>query len=873
MGIFTAVVQARLDNSSVGVIKTQIENAVKNSNPSDIKVGVDSAFLQKEVNDALKRITINPMHIKMSGQTQIPTQIQKELDNHKFTISIKDINVAGNIANLGKNVNNAFTDSIEQQLKNGKLDSEIASMQNKLQSAIQSAYKTAGTKADKSFVDFGKTEQEINKLVGDLDFWKKEIASFSASGDTDNLKQAWIEYSNVLDQCKNKLSEMSNLSNSFASSNQVQGLGLDMSTWLEKNGEASDTLKQKVKNLQLQLSALFGNGAVDISAFKELEKEFALIKKEASLDKAPFIANLQKELPSISANISSLGEKIRSLTTKGFDDSSITNYTSRVNELYVDLQQLNIQESIMKDTSASDDARIQAKERYDEIVRKLTSDLTVLANEEKASANNKNILTKIREELDSGAITTKISDLETKLVQLSSKGFNDKSIKDYSQRISELKKNLETLKQLESTMGSSTASDQQKIQAKQKYDQVVKQVTNDLKQLGNEEKQANALSGGFSAMTKSLMSFAASYISVYKVFDVLKQGVSTVVELDDALIDLRKTTVMSAQDLDSFYNGASQIAKDYGSTTKEIIQAAADWSRLGYNTKEQAEEMAKFSSQFATISPGMDINDSTEALTSIMKAYQYEVNDMKDVMSKINKIGNTQAVSNADLSEGLKQAASSFALTGTSFDQLVGLFTSANEVLQDSSRVGNALKTISMRIRGYEEDGSALEENVTGKLYDLTHVSIWADEAKTTYKELGTYMKEVAEIWDDLDASTQTKALETMFGKNRANVGAAIIGNIDAYEKTMQTLADPETLKSADQELAVASESITFHLNQFQNTWTSVAQNLFKSKQMVGVVDVFTSISSVIEKFTEQFGLLGTVVAGGGIVKGIMSIA
>lgn len=178
-----------------------------------------------------------------------------------------------------------------------------------------------------------------------------------------------------------------------------------------------------------------------------------------------------------------------------------------------------------------------------------------------------------------------------------------------------------------------------------------------------------------------------------------------------------------------------------------------------------------------------------------------------------------------------------------------------------------------MRIRGYDEDGSALEDNITGKLYDLTHVSVWADEAKTTYKELGTYMKEVADNWKNLDATTQTKALETMFGKNRANVGAAIIGNIDAYKKTMNTLADPETLKSADQELAVASESISFHLNALKETWTSVAQNLFQSNQMKVAIDVFKGISSAIELFTEKFGLLGALVAGGGIVKGIMSIA
>lgn len=209
-----------------------------------------------------------------------------------------------------------------------------------------------------------------------------------------------------------------------------------------------------------------------------------------------------------------------------------------------------------------------------------------------------------------------------------------------------------------------------------------------------------SLIDSFTGAYQSAIQFASAYVSIYRVFSTIKQGINTVIELDNALIDLKKTTTMSATDLNDFYSEANEIAKQYGSTTKEIIQAAADWSRLGYSSKNESEQMAAFSSQFATISPGMNIESATEALTSIMKAYDVEVEDVKSIMSKINEIGNTQATSNADISEGLKQAASSMSLTGTSFDQTVALFTSAQEVIQNASRVGNGLKTIAMRIRG-----------------------------------------------------------------------------------------------------------------------------------------------------------------------------
>lgn len=91
----------------------------------------------------------------------------------------------------------------------------------------------------------------------------------------------------------------------------------------------------------------------------------------------------------------------------------------------------------------------------------------------------------------------------------------------------------------------------------------------------------------FADSLKGALSSISRYISastlIYSAIRAIKQGITGVVELDTALIDLKKTTNGTAQELKEFYYTANDTAKALGVTTKDVIQAAADWSRLGLN--------------------------------------------------------------------------------------------------------------------------------------------------------------------------------------------------------------------------------------------------------------------------------------------------
>lgn len=134
--------------------------------------------------------------------------------------------------------------------------------------------------------------------------------------------------------------------------------------------------------------------------------------------------------------------------------------------------------------------------------------------------------------------------------------------------------------------------------------------------------------------------FIAMHLSLYDIVRYTRGAVDEIQKLDYALVDLRKTTTMSNSELNEFYFNANDVAKELGTTTEEIINQAAAWSRLGYSSKEAATEMAALSSQFAAISPGMSLDNATDGLVSTMQAFHIEVDKAeRDIMDNVNRIG------------------------------------------------------------------------------------------------------------------------------------------------------------------------------------------------------------------------------------------
>ena len=193
----------------------------------------------------------------------------------------------------------------------------------------------------------------------------------------------------------------------------------------------------------------------------------------------------------------------------------------------------------------------------------------------------------------------------------------------------------------------------------------------------------------------------AYYLSWADILRYVRTAVNAVKEIDYALVDLRKTTTMSASDLNQFYYDANDVAKQMGITTAQVVDLASSFSRLGYSSKEAATGMAQLAGEFALISPGMDTEVAQTGLVSIQKAFDIANNDIKrEILDNINIIGNNFATSNDEIVAGLERSASAMSVANNSLEETIALFASGQEITQDAEKMGTALRTISMRIRG-----------------------------------------------------------------------------------------------------------------------------------------------------------------------------
>jgi hypothetical protein len=147
------------------------------------------------------------------------------------------------------------------------------------------------------------------------------------------------------------------------------------------------------------------------------------------------------------------------------------------------------------------------------------------------------------------------------------------------------------------------------------------------------EKFMDSLKNKWQEVARYLMTFG----SMYRVFALLKQGVTYIKEIDTALTELKKVTNETEEAYDKFLNTAAKTADKVGSTIKEIVSSTADWARIGYSMKEAAT-LAESTAILLNVSEFQSIDEATSALTSTLQAFSYTAEQSMDVVDVLNEV-------------------------------------------------------------------------------------------------------------------------------------------------------------------------------------------------------------------------------------------
>ena len=400
---------------------------------------------------------------------------------------------------------------------------------------------------------------------------------------------------------------------------------------------------------------------------------------------------------------------------------------------------------------------------------------------------------------------------------------------------------------------------------------------------------------GLKARFKSLLQYLTIFVSYYRIIGMIKEGVQVVRDLDTALTEMRKVSDESVDSLKKFQDTSFDIAKTVGTTAKQIQDSTADFMRLG-ESLEEAAESAKVANILLNVSEFESIDEATESLVSMAAAF----NDLEkiEIVDKLNLIGNNFAISTDGLASALQDSASALKTAGNDIDEAIALTTAANQVVQDPDKVGAGLRTIALRITGTEAAKEELQElgedvddfvvrttsKTQQKIKDFTRVAsnnftgfdILDDNGnfKSTYEIL----LGISEIYDEIVESDKKYGsnmanglLETLAGKNRANIAASILQSPDTLKQAYDASSN-DSANSAQIELEKYLDSIEGKIQQFTNEVQEFWHNLISSEFVKGVVDIGTTIMDVLGEITDKFGALGLAIAGLGAGFGLNAL-
>ena len=167
-----------------------------------------------------------------------------------------------------------------------------------------------------------------------------------------------------------------------------------------------------------------------------------------------------------------------------------------------------------------------------------------------------------------------------------------------------------------------------------------------------------------------------------------KQLWNDVKEIDAAMTELRKVTDETDATYNRFIDTAKARAKDIGATMGDVIKSTADFARLGYNLGE-ASTLADAAIVFKNVGDGLsDIDDASEKIISIIKAFPQFENNSMSVVDKMNEVGNRFAITSKGIGEALQRSAGALTAAHNTLDESIALAVGMNAVTQDPAKVG-----------------------------------------------------------------------------------------------------------------------------------------------------------------------------------------
>lgn len=394
----------------------------------------------------------------------------------------------------------------------------------------------------------------------------------------------------------------------------------------------------------------------------------------------------------------------------------------------------------------------------------------------------------------------------------------------------------------------------------------------DVEKVDNSIKSATKSTKTFGDTLKTSAKLGAAYSITSQAFQAIREAASkakeAVQDFDAAVMDLRMATGGTYTEVSNLVKEYNELGQAIGATTKEISSGADSWLRQGHSISD-TNILIKDSMILSKVAE-LESAEATQYLTSAMKGYKVEVEDVISIVDKLTAVDLVSATEAGGLAEAMSRTAASADIAGVSMDKLLGYLAATGEVTQKSmTSIGESYKTIftrmgdikSGKLQFIDEDGTA--ESLSDVETVLNNLGIKLRDSNNEFRNFGDVLDEVGAAWDDY-STVQKAAISKAFAGTRQSENFKVL--MENYGKATEYMeVSMNSAGTAEQKFEAYLDSLEAKTKSLQASFESLAINTFSTEMFGGIIDATSSVVTFLDKTNLLKGTLVGLTAAGAI--------
>ena len=360
--------------------------------------------------------------------------------------------------------------------------------------------------------------------------------------------------------------------------------------------------------------------------------------------------------------------------------------------------------------------------------------------------------------------------------------------------------------------------------------------------------------------TTDAQSFAKSITSKIKekaltfLTTQIKKAVSELIDLNDILTDIGKTSELTQAQLEELGSRAFDTAAKYGKTAADYLTSVRDMYRAGF---DNAEELAELS-LLAQSAGGLSADTADSYLTAANAAYDLKgnVGALTDILDGQTYIASRAAVGLDDMAAATDEAAATAARYGVQMEELSALIATAlSKTGASGTETGAALASIFDALQ--DVDHTSVPPLLDSLGISMTEIENGAEHLKTPVELL----RELSEAYAALDDGSVLKSsVLSGIGGDDADTLSAILNNWSSYEELTGLYASGSG--SAMEAAAQSADNWKGSLNQLGNAWTAFIDSLTEQDAVINGINGLTNLLDTVTAVSDKIGALPTLGIG-----------